>query len=405
MENITMHFLFNLSLLVLLLFISFTVIRTMSSKSIFVFKRTGLLYCIVSLMLCFLFSYELGDEAVLDLRIVPFLIGSLYLRMSHILFIVIIVGRGLYGIDFGYYLGLVVYAILSPILWFISPWFLKLSSKYRILLMMGITLLISVGILILVFNDADSGHGHTWDLIFAYVIVPPLGVAMIAYIIEATEKNIQLQQQIIKAEKLEAVEQMGAAISHEIRNPLTTAIGFVELLSNNSLKDDKRVEYLSILKEELDSAERIIQDYLTFSKPIIESYEKLHIDTELTHIIKLLKPLANLHSVKIITNFSSSQFIEGDRSKFQQSFIHIIKNYIDCMPHGGTLLIETTDTKTSILISITNNVMLNGKQQPILNRGMAAAFNIIRDMKGTIDIRSQNGNDSVFRFSFKSIKH
>ncbi|MDF2067665.1 histidine kinase dimerization/phospho-acceptor domain-containing protein [Bacillus sp. Cr_A10] len=403
MENITMHFLFNLSLLILLLFVSLTIIRTMSSKSIFNFKRTGLLYCVISLILCFLYSYQLGDEAVLDLRIVPFLIGSLYLRVSHILFVVIIVSRGLYGIDFGFFFGLLIYSIISPILWFISPWFLKLASKHRILLLMGISIFISVGILIVVLYESSAGH--TWDLIFAYIIVPPLGVAMIAYIIEATEKNIQLHQQIIKAEKLEAVEQMGAAISHEIRNPLTTAIGFVELLSNNSLKDNKRVQYLSILKEELDAAEGIIQDYLTFSKPIVESDEKLQIDTELTHTLKLLKPLANLHSVKIITHFSSTQFIEADRSKFQQAFINIIKNYIDCMPHGGTLLIETVDTKTSILISITNDGVLNGEQLSTLTCRMTAAFNIVRDLKGAIDIRSRNGKDTIFRFSFKSIKY
>ncbi|WP_391119559.1 histidine kinase dimerization/phospho-acceptor domain-containing protein [Psychrobacillus sp. L3] len=325
------------------------------------------------------------------------------MRLSPILALILIALRGVHGIDFGFYLSLVVYSIFSFILWFMYPWFLKLTSKYRILLSAGITLFISGGILVLALSVASSDK--MLDLFFAYIIVPPLGVAMISYIIEMIENNILLQQLLVKAEKMEAVEQMGAAISHEIRNPLTTSIGFIELLDKDSLNQEKRNQYLSILKNELDSAERIIQDYLAYSKPVISSVEALNVQKELTLVINLLQPLANYYSVKVSTNLLSTKLMEGDRSKFHQCFINIIKYFIECMPNGGALLIETVDTGTNIMISIQNtDERRNEEQLKMTSHGMTVAFNIVRAMKGTIDVINKFGKETVIQFTFKPIK-
>lgn len=358
----------------------------------------------MSLVLCNIFSYPFSDEYVLDLRIIPFLIGGLYLRLSPALGLLVIFMRGFHGIDFGFILGCVTYTIFSLYLWVVSPWFMRLTSNYRILFSMGHALLQSVGILIIALKIAPSNEIP--DLFFAYLVVPPIGVVIIAYIIEMIEKNIQLRHQLIIAEKLDAIEQMGAAISHEIRNPLTTAIGFVELLYKDNHNLEKRTQYLAILKDELDSAERIIQDYLSYSKPILESIEPLNVQEELTHVIKLLEPLANYHSVKISTNFSSTRLMEGDRSKFQQCFINIIKNSIESKPKGGTLLIEAVETVTHIVITIQDNeVSIGSEQLKQKELSITLAFSIVRAMKGTIEeVKGKNGKGNFLKFSFKPIK-
>ncbi|WP_192797440.1 sensor histidine kinase [Psychrobacillus glaciei] len=325
------------------------------------------------------------------------------MRLSPILAIILIVLRGFHGIDFGFYLALVIYSIFSLIFWCINPWFLRLTSKNRILFSTGISLFVGGGILVIALFLAP--FHQMLDLFFAFLIVPPLGIAMISYIIEMIENNILLQQLLIKAEKKEAVEQMGAAISHEIRNPLTTSIGFVELLDKDSLNQEKINQYLSILKSELDTAERIIQDYLTYSKPIISSVEALNVQKELTLVISLLQPLANYYSVKVSTNLLSTKLIEGDRSKFHQCFINIIKYNIECMPNGGSLLIETVDTGTNIMISIQiAGEKRNEEQLKMTSHTMSVAFNIVRAMKGTIDIKNKIGKETVIQFYFKPIK-
>jgi len=409
---ITIHFLFNLSMLMILFFVFFLLNKRVGS--IYLHKRVGLFYFVSSLILCSVFSYPIQSEYVLDLRIIPFLLGGLYLRFSPILGFLVIFFRGFHGIDVGFFIAVVFYTAFSFFIWCISSWFLKLTSNARILFSTGITLLLSVVILLTIALNTVSPD-QLLDIFIAYVIVPPLGVAIISSLIEIREKNQQLQQQLIIEEKLVAVEQMGAAISHEIRNPLTTAIGFIELLDQVSLDKNKRIKYLSIIKDELDSAEGIIQDYLTFSKPIVESIEELDIQKELTHILKLLHPLANYHSVKVSTDFSTYGTIQGDKSKFHQCFINIIRNSIESMPYGGALLIKTIATQNKIIISIQDTGKGLSKEQiqrigePHYSTkgpqgtglGMMVAYSILRAMRGTIDVQSEIGKGTISQFHFK----
>jgi two-component system sporulation sensor kinase B len=226
-----------------------------------------------------------------------------------------------------------------------------------------------------------------------------------------------MHQQLIKAEKLKAVEQMGAAISHEIRNPLTAASGFVQLLQDDYLSRQKRKEYLSIVKEELISAERVIQDYLTFAKPSIEAFEELNVKSELRQIINILQPLANQNSVEINTDFSVIGFIKGDGQKFRQCFVNVLKNAIESMPNGGYLTITTEYSKNYVTISVKDTGVgmtfeqLERLGEPFYSTkgkngtglGMMVVYSIARAMNGTVWAESEIGVGTIFYFKFPTI--
>ncbi len=397
MELITVNFLFNLSLIIILFFLCFTNLR--KPGSLLKRKKTSLIFFVITLLLCYLFSYHLTDELMLDLRMVPLLIGSLYFRLSPILCAIVILLRGLHGIDLGFYMTLTINGILSIALWIVSPYFMRLKSKYRIICSSFLALIMSLFILLVVLNT--SGSAHTLDLYIAYIVIPPLGIAIITYIIEAFEKINTQRKLLIKVEKKEAVEQMGAAISHEIRNPLTSAIGFVELLTREPLDSEKSKQYLAILKDELDLAEKIIQDYLTYSKPITEHTKELNIQEELPIVLKLLQPLANYYSVKIVSDLSSTSLIDGDRAKFQHTFINIIKNNIVSLTDGGVISITTKETKTKILITISSPTTENQMESKVLDTSID--FGIIRNIKGTVRTK-RTEQETTYYFTFRKQK-
>lgn len=413
-ELLTVNFLFNLSILIVLLFFCLMWAEKSDVKNNY--RETAKLYFIVSLVLCFVFSYRLTEDIVLDLRIVPFMIGGLYLGISPILGLLIIVIRGFFGIDNGFYIAALFYGVASWFLWYISPWFLKRSFKSRIMFSVGLTFLVSL--FILVGLEILSPPEHSLDFWFAYLFVPPLGVAMISYLIEGIRRNILLRQRLVKAEKLEAVEQMGAAISHEIRNPLTSAMGFVQLLEDDLLDLDKRKQYLNILKEELQSAEKVIQDYLTFSKPTIESVEVFQVEEELNQILKLLQPSANWYSVRVESDYSSLNYIQGDRQKFHQCFVNVIKNAIESMPNGGILSVSSRVDSTHVTIKIQDTGIGMTKDQierlgePYYSTkgdkgtglGVMVVNSIVKAMKGTIRVKSKVGEGTVFTFMFHLYK-
>jgi len=409
-QSLTVHFLFNLALLIVLLFFCLMWAETSGGKRIN--KGMAKFYFVISLILCFVFSYQLNEEIILDLRIVPLIIGGLYMGLSPMLALVIIIIRGFHGIDLGFYLGVAFYGIFGFLLWYLSPWFLKLTSKYRILFSVGVTWM--VGVLMVVGLEILDSPNHTLDVWFAYILIPPLGVAMISYIMEVIEKNILLRQRLVKAEKLDAVEQMGAAISHEIRNPLTSAMGFLQLLEDDLLNVEKRNQYLSIMKEELQSAEKVIQDYLTFSKPKLESIEVFEIQEQLNKIINLLQPSANKNSVKVISHYSSQNLIQGDCQKFHQCFVNILKNAIESMPNGGLLSITTLSNSSQVTIKVQDTGVGMTKEQidrlgePYYSTkgnngtglGVMVAHSIVRAMNGTVNVKSKVGVGTEFTFTF-----
>jgi two-component system, sporulation sensor kinase B len=382
------------------------------SGKVTISKSKYFLLFVLLIWTCLHFSYNPIPSIRYDLRIIPIVIGGLYLGIGPQLAIVVIILRSLYGVESGFYLTLLLYGPLGIVLWRLHFWFRKQRSKRRILIAVcsGIILgVITVGDMLI------NKPPHYWiDSCIAYLIIPPLGIGIISYSIEFVRRNNEMKVHLIKAEKLQAVEQMGAAISHEIRNPLTAAIGFVQLLQDGYIPRVKQIEYLSIVKDELQAAERVIQDYLTFAKPSLMTFEELNIKKELKQVINMLQPLANQNSVQITTDFAIIGFIQGDRQKFHQCFINVIKNAIESMPAGGYLSIVTEYNKTHITIKVKDTgVGMTKEQLELLGEpyystkgakgtglGMMVVYSIVRAMDGVVSVDSKVELGTTFQFKF-----
>ncbi|QUG40122.1 sensor histidine kinase [Psychrobacillus sp. INOP01] len=412
--ELTVYFFFNLSLLIVLLFSG--VLWAEKSKGFWSYQAIFNIYLIISLILCFIFTYQIeGINVVFDLRKVPFIVGSLYMGLGPFLAAFITLVRGFLAIDYGFWMTGLYYGGLAILFWRISPWFLKRSPKQRILFSVGVTFLFSFA------QTFTMGIWHLphsiTEVWFAYLVIQPIGVGIISYIIEEIIMTFQLRKRTMKSKRLEAVERMGAAISHEIRNPLTAAIGFVQLLQNDAISKENHTQYLSIIKNELKSAERVIQDYLNFSNPEIKSMEPLLLQEELEQVVQLLQPLAKRNSVKIVSIFSPGEGIEGDKQKIHQCFVNIMKNAIEAMPKGGILTVETESTPTtvSILIKDTGSGMTleqvtrlgepyySTKGSKGTGLGIMVVYSIVRAMNGTIHVESEIGEGTTFKFTFPSL--
>jgi two-component system, sporulation sensor kinase B len=411
--EITKHLFLNLSILIILLL--FCLIWLDRSRKFTLSKTIMIIISVLVLWICIQFSYNPVPYARYDLRIIPIVIGGLYLGIGLIVVIAMIIIRSFYGLDTGLMATILLYVPLAITFFRLTPWFWKQSFNRRI--SVAICLGIILGILT-TGGELIRSTGSPWyDVLLAYFVIPPLGIGLIAYSIEYIKKSVELKSELIKVEKLKAVEQMGAAISHEIRNPLTAASGFVQLLNDDYLPRHKRREYLSIVKDELHSAERVIQDYLTFAKPSLASIEELNVKNELKQIISIVTPMANQNSVEIITNFSVIGFIKGDRQRFRQCFINILKNAVEAMPNGGQLFIETNFSQDYVTICIKDTgIGMTSEQLERLGEpyystkgkngtglGMMVVYSIVRAMHGLIRVESELNAGSTFYIKFPTI--
>ena len=168
---------------------------------------------------------------------------------------------------------------------------------------------------------------------------------MLTVLWEVIQTNFQVLQKLIKAEKLQTVSHLAASISHEVRNPLTAAKGFIQLLSED-ISPDSRKYYADIALSELDRATEVINDYLTFAKPTLEKKEKINVNEEIQHAVNVIIPLATMNGVQVKLSLLEhhSYFTKGERKKFQQCLINILKNGIESMENNGELQIFQTYT-------------------------------------------------------------
>ncbi|MGX6442430.1 ATP-binding protein [Neobacillus sp. K501] len=412
--EITKHLFLNLSIFIILLL--FCLIWLDRSKKISVSKTTLTILFVLLLWTTLHFSYNPVPFARYDLRIIPIVIGGLYLGIGPIIVAAMILIRGFYSFDAGMIGTMLLYVPLAIIFFKLTPWFWKQAPVRRIPI--AILLGMILGILSVGGMELNTETGSPWyDAWFAYIVIPSLGIGLIAYSIEFIKRSVEMRLHLIKVEKLKAVEQMGAAISHEIRNPLTAASGFVQLLTDDYLPRHKRKEYLSIVKEELNSAERVIQDYLTFAKPSLASIEELNVKNELKQILNILLPMANQNSVEIITDFSVIGFIKGDRQRFRQCFINILKNAVEAMPNGGYLYIETHFQQDYVTISIRDTGKGMSAEQLVrlgepyystkgskgTGLGMMVVYSIVRAMNGSIKVESEVNVGTTFHIKFPTI--
>ncbi|WP_195572104.1 sensor histidine kinase [Paenibacillus sp. 1001270B_150601_E10] len=206
-------------------------------------------------------------------------------------------------------------------------------------------------VFLLCYEDWPSIEGSPIGLIVIGTYISTMLVSYIYYHVKNQEK---LREELYDAEKYQVIGQLAASISHEVRNPLTTAHGFLQLMRNEKLSRDVLEKYRSFAIEGIDQANSIITDYLNFAKPTVGNHDIVHIQAAIDSLISMVSPLCVLSKVELnIKHYTAYPvYVKGDTKKFQQSLLNIMKNAIESMPDGGHLRVSTWCDNEGVHIQI-----------------------------------------------------
>ncbi|SFE52703.1 His Kinase A (phospho-acceptor) domain-containing protein [Paenibacillus algorifonticola] len=122
---------------------------------------------------------------------------------------------------------------------------------------------------------------------------------LISFIYFNVKNREWYEQMLIISEKNQIVGQLAASISHEIRNPLTTTRGFLQMMNKEQLDHETFERYRTYAFEGIDHANAIITDYLNFSKPSEEERRLLNVKDEIDGVIPWLKPYSALSNITV----------------------------------------------------------------------------------------------------------
>jgi len=163
----------------------------------------------------------------------------------------------------------------------------------------------------------------------------------------------KLEQMSSLFDRMNMVGSMAATVAHEIRNPLTTVRGYLQVMGRkHEYQKDK--DKFNLMLEEIDRANSIIREYLSLSR------EKLVIlkQCSLNSIIEALFPLiqADATSSKVYVNLDLALVPELllDENELRQLLLNLVRNSIEAMPEGGDLLIRTFQEDCKVVLSISD---------------------------------------------------
>ncbi|BAU26007.1 two-component system sporulation sensor kinase A [Aneurinibacillus soli] len=154
-----------------------------------------------------------------------------------------------------------------------------------------------------------------------------------------------------KSEKLSIIGELAAGIAHEIRNPLTTLKGFIQLLG----KDTEHTHYFELMFSELERIEMITNEFLALAKPQVRRFRECDVQQLLTGVTVLLGAQALLNNIEIKTEYTNTPMITCEENQLKQVFINIIKNAMEAMPDGGCVTIKVRMAGERVKISITDS--------------------------------------------------
>jgi PAS domain S-box-containing protein len=228
---------------------------------------------------------------------------------------------------------------------------------------------------------------------------------------DITEKK-NTEESLRKAEKLSMVGELAAGIAHEIRNPLTTIRGFVQLLNESSTGNN----YTNIIIEEIERINLIVSEFMVFAKPHQFYFSECDLTEILKSVIKFLEPEAILKNVLIQYEFPEEEVkILGEKYQLKQVFLNVIKNAIEAMPKGGKIQTVIEKSFDQIQITINDNGVGMAEEQvkklgePFFTTkqdgnglGLMVSYKIIQNHNGKIIVSSQKNLGTSFTISFEN---
>jgi signal transduction histidine kinase len=220
-------------------------------------------------------------------------------------------------------------------------------------------------------------------------------------------ERLRLKERLSQAERLSALGEMAAGISHEIRNPLGIIRSSAELLKKKVTRIDPSNTIPDIIVEESSRLNNIITDFINFARPRNPNLIQCRIEEIIEKNITFLEMQLKENGYTIKQNYQNSlPDIQADVDMLYQSFLNILINAMQAMPSGGT--IELTVSTNNKIVTINFEDEGGGIPDTVLEKiwdpffttkemgtglGLGVVKNIIESHGGSIQIlnRAEGG--------------
>ncbi|HLC17625.1 MAG TPA: ATP-binding protein [Thermodesulfobacteriota bacterium] len=239
-----------------------------------------------------------------------------------------------------------------------------------------------------------------------------------------------MEEQIDRAEKLKALGELSVGIAHEIRNPLASISGSIQLLKEQLALNDEDRTLMGIVLRETERLNALVTDFLVFARPARNERGTVNLSGVINETIQMFRNSPEAAGIEIESSLNNDIYVEGDGRQIGQVFWNIFLNSAQAMDHDGRLIVTSSfrtgydGVKGTLLtrsasackdysfvgvkVVDTGRGIESDKIKKIFDPfystkpngtglGLAIAHRIVQSHGGTIEVRSRLGRGTVFK--------
>ena len=257
------------------------------------------------------------------------------------------------------------------------------------------------------------------------------------YVFQDLTKLKEMEEHVKLVDKLAAIGRFATGMAHEIRNPLASMSGSVQVLKDSLKLDSDNQRLMNIVLRETNRLDQLLSDFILFARPDDRRKESVELNNILDDTIQLFSYNPQYGDINVIKNLRGKIMIEADPQQIKQVFWNLFINAAQSMDHKGALVVNTEivhqdslskgvksrlDTNSNefwshIIVSDTGRGIPEKYTDKIfdpffttkdrgIGLGLAIVYRIIESYRGNISVKSQENKGTSFTIYLPSIsKH
>jgi two-component system sensor histidine kinase PilS (NtrC family) len=255
------------------------------------------------------------------------------------------------------------------------------------------------------FTD-DGGEERTLGLSISPLKEPELGYVVI--FTDLTELR-EMEDKLRVTEKLSAIGRMAASIAHEVRNPLASMSGSIQLLKKDLDLESEDLKLMDIVLKETERLNVLVGDFLAYARPPAPHFEDVDLRDIIQDAVRLLRNTSLGPEINLSTELPEERAILSvDMSQMHQVIMNLVKNSADAIERKGNITISLSRSDNSPDGESVLTVSDDGPGIPeeILPRifepfitskvsgtglGLAIVYQLVQIHKGRVNVQTQEG--------------
>lgn len=244
-------------------------------------------------------------------------------------------------------------------------------------------------------------------------------------ILDDVTERVELEQQLVQADKLSSIGLLAAGVAHEVNTPLAVISSYAQMLAKKAAADPAQSKILEKITSQTFRASEIVNSLLSFSRTADRELREIDLNETIETTLALIEPQMRKAHVRVSTEFDpAAAAIRGNAGKLQQVFLNLFLNARDAMREGGRLTVRTSlldapNGEPMARVEVSDNgpgidpdhlgrifdpfFTTKGPRQGT-GLGLAVTYGIVQEHLGNITVESSPGRGATFHVDLPVVR-